>query len=325
MISFIVIGKNEAINLNRCFQSIITTIQQNRLEKQGYEIIYVDSNSSDNSIEIARGFKEIKIFKITGICNAAIGRNIGAKEATGDILVFIDGDMELNPKFFSKIFNSTRKLMHPCISGQLINYYYNSKGEFLFKQNSSKFKNNNPVPLTGGYFIIERKVFCSIGGFRNELKYGEDPDLGLRLAKQGIFLLRLPDIFGNHYTISYLDIKRMWKMLINKSNFYNVSLMMKKNFRNKYFWRLFFKQDKTLIALIVLIMIYITLRFNVIYLLVIYMILVIMKSIKNKKKLLEIVNLILYYPVRDLSSIMGLIFFNKKRIDFDKIEYEEIR
>lgn len=97
MISFIVIGKNEAKTLNQCFKSIFKTVEYNNLNE--YEINYVGSDSTDTSIEIAMQFKGIRIFKITGVCNAAIGRNIGAKESKGDVLYFIDGDMEIMPNF----------------------------------------------------------------------------------------------------------------------------------------------------------------------------------------------------------------------------------
>ena len=94
MISFIIIGYNEEKFLDKCFQSIYNAILCAQINK--YEIIYVDSNSSDKSIAIAEVYKEVKIFKIIGKHNAAIGRNIGAKEARGDILFFIDGDLEIN-------------------------------------------------------------------------------------------------------------------------------------------------------------------------------------------------------------------------------------
>ena len=79
MISFIVIGKNEAKYLARCIQSIRKTIEYNKLKK--YEIIYVDSNSTDDSIKRVLKFKYVKIFKITSKPNAAIARNIGARES----------------------------------------------------------------------------------------------------------------------------------------------------------------------------------------------------------------------------------------------------
>src|ERR1035438_5026457 len=83
MISFIVIGRNEGLKLTKCFESIFKTIHANHLNN--YEVIYVDSNSTDSSIDTAKNYNINKIFKITGKCNAAIGRNVGATESKGDI------------------------------------------------------------------------------------------------------------------------------------------------------------------------------------------------------------------------------------------------
>ena len=49
MISFIVIGRNEGWKLTKCFESIYDTINYNKLIN--YEIIYVDSASTDDSID----------------------------------------------------------------------------------------------------------------------------------------------------------------------------------------------------------------------------------------------------------------------------------
>ena len=78
-ISFIVIGRNEGWKLDKCLQSIVDTIEFNQYKN--YEIIYVDSNSTDDSIERAKKYDKIKIFKLTCDANPAIARNVGAKEA----------------------------------------------------------------------------------------------------------------------------------------------------------------------------------------------------------------------------------------------------
>ena len=103
MISFIVIGRNEGWKLTKCFESIYDTINYNKLIN--YEIIYVDSASTDDSIDRAKNFNEVKIYIITGKFNAAIARNIGAKEAKGDVFFFIDGDMEILPDFLPLVYN----------------------------------------------------------------------------------------------------------------------------------------------------------------------------------------------------------------------------
>ena len=98
MISFIIIGKNEGRKLKNCIQSVLDTLNYHSISK--YEIIYVDSNSSDNSVDIASKFEITRIYKLTGDLNAAIGRNLGASKSQGNILFFIDGDMELNKTVF---------------------------------------------------------------------------------------------------------------------------------------------------------------------------------------------------------------------------------
>ena len=54
MIGFIIIGKNEGHKLVRCINSIKKTIDENNIGD--YEIIYVDSKSTDNSIELVEKF-----------------------------------------------------------------------------------------------------------------------------------------------------------------------------------------------------------------------------------------------------------------------------
>ena len=63
-------------------------------------MIYVDSDSRDDSIDIVNSFKNVEVYKISGKINAALARNIGAQKSRGNILVFIDGDMHtLIPNF----------------------------------------------------------------------------------------------------------------------------------------------------------------------------------------------------------------------------------
>src|SRR6476661_3072924 len=115
MISFIIIGKNEEKNLTRCINRVIETINYNALAE--YEIIYVDSNSTDNSIAVVERFPLVRILKVTGYCSVAIGRNVGAEEAKGDILYFLDADMEICPDFLTDILDEQQNLKYDLVSG----------------------------------------------------------------------------------------------------------------------------------------------------------------------------------------------------------------
>ena len=248
MISFIIIGKNEARTIKKTIDSIYVYLHSNNIN--AYEIIYVDSKSTDNSINIVKNFNEVKIFEITGEINAAIGRNIGAKEAKGDVFVFLDADMEIEKTFHDEIFKNG-KLLYPFVSGQLKNIFYNQKWEvidenFLFQNlNEDKYS-----ATTGGYFVIERNLWNSIHGMKTKYKYGEDSDLGLRLAKKGTLLLRKKELFVKHHTIHYQNKARMWKMLFDGSFLYGTSVLYRDHIFNKHIFKIIMRKDYSFIILL---------------------------------------------------------------------------
>lgn len=311
-ISFIVIGKNEAKNLLQCFKSIFDTINYNNLKS--YEVIYVDSNSSDNSIEIARSFKEIQIFKITGKCNAAIGRNIGAKESKGDVLFFIDGDMEIMPEFLSNVYNEGKGLIVPFVSGQYVNYYFNKKGKLLHDDyNFKKSISHDKIDFyTGGLFIIDINLWNSVDGMKNEFKKSQDIDFSLRLyKKKKIGLIRKKEIIARHYTIDYKHKDRVLDSLFNCIYCYTKGLLYKRHLFNKKILKYVLRNDYSLILLIILIPICIITK--IYSFLFFYFILITIRSTFQKKILFtDFIILIIFYIIRDIISIFSFLFFYPK-------------
>ncbi len=247
MISFIVIGRNEGQYLDSCFKSIRKAIYENNLIDS--EIIYVDSNSTDNSIDIAIKNEIDKIYMLTEIWNAAIGRNIGAINASGDDLFFIDGDMELVSNFIPLVIDDNGNLKYDLVSGNLFQIFYNKHGriqeeklEFRERQNSYK------KPITGGSFFIKKEIYKNIGGMDNRFWCSEDPELGLRLAKKGVLLQYLPATFIKHHT----DVLKNPKVTDLKKGgwLYGNILMYKLNLFNKFTYKRMLFSDSSLIVLI---------------------------------------------------------------------------
>ena len=93
-LTFVVIGKNEALNLPRCFNSILKITDN---------IIFVDSDSADNSLDIATQFKIKTILKVeSNYGTPALSRSVGAKKVKTKYIHFVDGDMEIEESWPQK-------------------------------------------------------------------------------------------------------------------------------------------------------------------------------------------------------------------------------
>lgn len=317
MISFIVIGRNEGWKLLLCLKSISTTVIYNHLIS--YEIIYVDSNSEDDSVNVAVKLQIDKIVKLTGDYNAAIARNVGAQESSGEILFFLDGDMELIPGSFGQLFDKNQ-LKYPFISGDFTDHYYNNLT--IAPKRHHKIKATKRSFTTGGLFIIKKDLWISVKGMRNEFKRSQDFDLGLRLAKNGVFLYRLPIELAKHYTISYEDKFRKWKMLTDNSHLWGRCYLYRMNLYNIWCWKLMLKQDYSLLLLLLVLILF--LFTHSFYVFTYYIIIILFRSIK--KNVMHLANIPIdfsYYIIRDCSQLVGFIFFHpnkKKNIQYQIIE-----
>ena len=109
--SIIVRTKNEDRWIGQCLSAI---------EKQSYEnkeVILVDNNSTDETINIASSFKDVKIVKYSpkGIFKPGESINLGIKASTGDYIVIISGHcIPTNKKWLS---NLLRNLKDKNIAG----------------------------------------------------------------------------------------------------------------------------------------------------------------------------------------------------------------
>lgn len=117
MISTVIITYNEEEVLERCLKS---------LDGFSDEIIVVDSNSSDRTLEIARKYKaKIVEQKLTSFAEQ---RNLGFKHAKGDFLFYLDADEEITSEFKKEVLGLVSEYNPESnIAGYFINrktYYF---------------------------------------------------------------------------------------------------------------------------------------------------------------------------------------------------------
>lgn len=251
-ISFVVIGRNEGAGIVRALQSVRHACNADGVTH--YELIYADSNSTDDSVAQASQFQGVRVCRIRGASGAAIARNEGARMAVGSVLFFLDGDMELLPGFLRQLFTPVGKMVHPFMSGLWENWYYDVKGHFLNKQVYQKVWIDRPTfqSVTGGFFVMEKAAWLCLDGMDDRLVAGQDLDLGLRSAQNGILLLRIPFLAVRHHTVAYRNEQRKWKSLFALRDLYARSVLYRKHFlQNRYVYRRMCTSDPGFLFLMV--------------------------------------------------------------------------
>ncbi|MBO8222455.1 cell wall biosynthesis glycosyltransferase [Prochlorococcus marinus str. XMU1401] len=172
-ISIIIPTINEASNLPLLLSDLSS------IQKEG-EIIIVDSGSEDKTIDIANIYGA-KVF-ISKERNRGLQLDIGAKNSTGEWLIFLHADTRLTHDWFKKINSFLEgnkniiyyfefKINHKKIIYRFLEILVNIRSKF-FKQ-----------PYGDQGLIIHRTIYFKNNGFRN-IPLMEDVDFLMRLNKK---------------------------------------------------------------------------------------------------------------------------------------------
>jgi glycosyltransferase involved in cell wall biosynthesis len=161
-----------------------------------YECIVVDDGSTDNSAGVARSFGA-RVVRTEGRRGPAHARNLGALEAGGEILFFIDSDVAVYPGTLARVAGDFRKdeKLTAVIgsyddtpgSGDFMSQYRNLMHCYVHQTARKR-----ACTFWSGCGAIRRGAFEQFGGFNAGL-YGrpaiEDIELGYRLSRAGHTML----------------------------------------------------------------------------------------------------------------------------------------
>jgi Glycosyltransferases, probably involved in cell wall biogenesis len=95
-VSFIIPTYNSGNYIGRCLEAIKTIDHP----QDRFEIVIVDNGSSDDTLEIARRFTDKIVINTTSLVSKL--RNLGAAQAIGDLLIFIDSDCVIHRNWIKK-------------------------------------------------------------------------------------------------------------------------------------------------------------------------------------------------------------------------------
>lgn len=169
-VSIIIATKNEAKNIDRLLKSLKNQTYQN------YEVIVVDNNSIDKTLQIAKKFTP-KVYNFGPERSAQ--RNYGAKRARGKYMLFLDADMELESNVIKECLEVIKS---PNTAGIIIEE--KSKGRGFLAKVKNLEKQLIAKELEAARFFKSHH-FEKVGGYDQNLISGEDWDLSQRIQKLG--------------------------------------------------------------------------------------------------------------------------------------------
>jgi rSAM/selenodomain-associated transferase 2 len=162
------------------------------LQKQdvSHEVIVVDAGSKDQTVALSR-VRGVTVISSPVRCRSD-QMNLGARESSGNFLLFLHADTILSPGAFRAILQAFQN--SECVGGAF-SRRYDSSSRLL--RMSCRWADLRGAWL--GWFLgdsgifIRRGIFESLGGYR-EIKQFEDLDLSIRMRQWGQTALLQPQV-----------------------------------------------------------------------------------------------------------------------------------
>lgn len=185
-----------ALNEERMIGPCLASLAKLDFAREKFEVILVDNGSTDKTLEIAESFQDrlnLRILQKTGVRISGL-RNLGAQEARGEIVAFLDADCLAKSDWLERILGFA-----PNDSIGVVGAYY------LLPEDSSWVgrtwhryqeaeKSGEVSHVPAGDLIMRREDFLQFGGFDETIQTNEDYELCERVRKAGMAVRAYPEI-----------------------------------------------------------------------------------------------------------------------------------
>lgn len=213
-LSVIIPAHNEELNLKACIDSVLN--QEHPVD----EIVVISNGSTDNTTQIAKSFKNVKVIEIKkkGLINA---RDIGFDYSQCDILARINADVICEPNWSKVIHDSFRDTSICAVAGVARTWTMVFMPNFLTTFWSKIYLNFVEayfgVPVLWGSNMVLRKSAWQIiknSTCKNDSAVHEDQDVSIHLSVSGLKIIKDARLLVINKEESYFD----WNKLTHYNN-----------------------------------------------------------------------------------------------------------
>ena len=215
-----------------------------------YEVIIADDNSSDETVNIEKYVKNVKIIRNKNNLGFLRNSNNAAKQASGKYILFLNNDTEVQKGWLKNLLQLMESDNKIGIAGPKFIYPNGvllEAGCIIWKDGESWQYGMFDSPdrpeynytreadfISGTCIIMKKELFYEIGGFdeRYAPAYYEDDDLAFETSKRGYKIVYQPSSVVIHYeNITYKKYKpadgqdnkekfiQKWKQKLEKEHF----------------------------------------------------------------------------------------------------------
>lgn len=205
-LGIVVIGRNEGDRLKQCLQSLLG---------QG-RIVYVDSGSTDGSLEWAKTLDiEVIVLDLSQPFTAARARNQGWQQLLAlnpelTYVQFVDGDCEVNSNWLATAVETLENTPNLAVVCGRRREKYPDRSWF---NALCDMEWNTPIgeaKACGGDALMRISALKAVGGYNAQLIAGEEPELCVRLRKKNWKILRL-DCEMTLHDANMTQFKQWWQ------------------------------------------------------------------------------------------------------------------
>lgn len=232
--SIIILTYNQLIYTKLCIESI-----RKFTPKGCYEIIVVDNNSTDKTVEWLKEQEDLKVIYNDENKGFPAGCNQGIKISKGDNIILLNNDTIVTPNWLNNLQKALYSsdeigvvgaITNRCSNYQQVEVPYKNIAQMLDFAENNNISNKDlweyRTRLIGYCYLVKKSVLDEVGLLDEIFTPGnfEDDDLSFRIICKGYKLLLCKDVFIHHFqSVSFSNDVENFKQVYNanRQKFYD--------------------------------------------------------------------------------------------------------